>query len=74
MRVYYKPVDGVIGEKLDKYFKQKNSFVEVIPGNCIMPKKFIEICDEVLSSNVRETDMWLLSYPRSGKRLLTFFI
>lgn len=57
---------GAIGSRLDKFFQQDNGFVEVNPGNVIMPRKYADICNEILESKVREDDVWMISYPRTG--------
>lgn len=64
--MHFKTLDGLMGERLDNFFKRKNCFVEVQPGNVIMPRKFSEIGEEVLEFSVRENDVWLISYPRTG--------
>lgn len=61
-----KPLNGPIGDKLDSFFQRKGSFVEVNPGKVIMPRKYKDICDEILDSHVREDDVWMISYPRTG--------
>lgn len=63
------PLEGDIGERLDEFFRRKNGFVEVQPGNVIMPRKYKDICDEIITSRVRNDDVWMISYPRTGKRL-----
>lgn len=70
------PLRGVIGDKLDKFFQRKNGFVEVNPGNVIMPRKYKDICEEILESHVRNDDVWMISYPRTGKHyfLLRFHV
>lgn len=64
------PLRGPLTEKLDKIFNKKNAFLEVNPGNVIMPRLYKDICYEILDSNVRKDDVWLISFPRTGKHLL----
>lgn len=64
------PLRGSIGERLDNFFQRKNGFVEAIPGNVIMPKKYQEICSEIINSDVRSDDVWMISYPRTGTFLI----
>lgn len=71
MKLQYRTVDGEVGDRLDEFFKRKNTFVEVSPGAVIMPRKFAEIGQQILDASVRPTDVWLISYPRAGKELLT---
>lgn len=61
------PLTGPVGEQLDKFFQRKNGFVNVNPGKVIMPRKYMEISDEIIDSHVRDDDVWLISYPRTGK-------
>lgn len=60
------PLRGPIGDRLDKFFQRQNGFVEASPGNVIMPRKYADICNEILDSHVREDDVWMISYPRTG--------
>ena len=66
MRIQCKQLTGEIGERLDTYFKRKNCFIEVNPGQVIMPTKYGDIGEEILDCPVRESDVWLISYPRTG--------
>lgn len=66
-KIYCTPQRGPIGEKLDKFFRRENGFVDVNPGNVIMPRKYAEICEEIIESNVRKDDVWMISYPRTGE-------
>ncbi|KAJ6635541.1 Luciferin sulfotransferase [Pseudolycoriella hygida] len=66
MRLTYKSLDDSIADRLDSFFNKNNSFIEVNPGNVIMPRLFQDIGDEVLSFNVRQDDVWMVSYPRTG--------
>lgn len=67
MQINYELVEGNVGDRLDNFFKRKNCFVKVNPGNAFMPKKYCEIGEEILKCNVRKDDVWLLSFPRAGK-------
>lgn len=66
-KIYCTPQRGPIGEKLDKFFRRENGFVDVNPGNVIMPRKYAEICEEIIESHVRKDDVWMISYPRTGE-------
>lgn len=66
MRLAYRPLSGDAGTKLDEFFKRPNCFVEVLPGAVIMPRKFCEIGEQICAAPVRPSDVWLVSYPRSG--------
>lgn len=74
-KIYCTPLRGPFGEKLDKFFRRENGFVEVNPGNVIMPRKYSEICEEIIDSHVRKDDVWMVSYPRTGEyNFLPFFL
>lgn len=60
------PLCGAVGEKLDNFFQRKNGFVAVNPGDVIMPKKYQEICKDIIECDVRMDDIWMISYPRTG--------
>lgn len=62
------PLGGTVGEKLDSFFQRKNCFIEVNPGHVIMPKKYQDISDEIVNTDVRPDDVWMISYPRTGKQ------
>lgn len=66
-QLQYRTVDGAVGDRLDEFFKRKNTFVEVSPGAVIMPRKFADIGQQILDGAVRPSDVWLVSYPRAGE-------
>jgi len=61
-----KPVGGAHGDLLDKGFGDKNSFWVYSPGKFIMPEQFSNFAQQILDCEVREDDVWLMGYPRSG--------
>lgn len=65
-KVTCSPLLGTVGEKLDSFFQRKNCFIQVNPGHVIMPKKYQDISDEIINSDVRQDDVWMISYPRTG--------
>lgn len=74
IQIVCNPLCGTVGERLDNFFQRNNGFVEVNPGGVIMPKKFQDICHEILDSHVRSDDVWMISYPRTGIHLHFQFI
>lgn len=60
------PLTGKYAKKLDEIFGVPNSFYEYNPGKFVMPPFFMEITQKILDSEVREDDVWLISYPRTG--------
>lgn len=72
MHIHYKPVNGPNGDHLNTLFTKKMGFIEVNPGKCILPTKYSDIGERILNFKVKEDDIWLVSFPRTGK--LFFFI
>lgn len=60
------PIQGEYAEKLEKAFGVKDAIFEYNPGKCLMPIYFSEIAQQVLDAEVREDDVWLISFPRTG--------
>lgn len=67
MQIKYDKVDENVLKKLDELFGVENCLIEVNPGNVLLPPKFEEIGERILNLEVRPDDVWLVSYPRSGK-------
>lgn len=61
-----KSLDAVYSEKLDEMFKKKDSFLEFNPGKCLLPELFSDVAQKVLDADVREDDLWFISFPRTG--------
>lgn len=72
MPIKYELHKGVFGELLEKIFDRKDGYVKTNPGNIVMPIKYCEFGDEILKSNVRKDDVWVVSFPRSGKFIYIF--
>lgn len=68
-RITYDRIEGEEGEKLDELFGIKDCLIEVNPGRVILPPDFKEIGERIMDLKVREDDVWLVSYPRTGKCL-----
>lgn len=66
MKVSFTPVNNGPGYSLDKLFQKEDVFVEVNPGNVVMPKKFCDMSEQIMNLPVRQDDIWLVSYPRTG--------
>lgn len=60
------PLNGMVGARLDSFFQRDNGFVEVNPGHVIMPRKYQDICKDIVECDVRTDDIWMISYPRTG--------
>lgn len=67
MRLCYKLLDDSIVDRLDSFYNKNNNFIEVNPGNVVMPRIYRDIGDQILNFEVRQDDIWMISYPRTGK-------
>ncbi|KAK9877333.1 hypothetical protein WA026_017729 [Henosepilachna vigintioctopunctata] len=61
-----KPIVGEYADKLERAFGFKNALFEYNPGKCLMPICFSDIAQQVLEAPVRDDDIWLISFPRTG--------
>jgi len=50
---------------LDKAFSVKNSFFDAGNG-CILPQKYRDISEKVKNLKIRDDDVFLCSFPRTG--------
>lgn len=71
MKITFKTPEVEAVEKFDRLFPVKNCFIEVIPGNVILPRKYMEIAEAVKSLPIFDDDIWLISYPRTGLKTTT---
>lgn len=62
-----KPLDPVDSDPIDRVLGIKNAWLEFNPGKCVMPAVYTDIAQEVLDAPVREDDVWLVSFPRTGE-------
>ncbi|RZB73451.1 amine sulfotransferase [Asbolus verrucosus] len=61
-----KPLKPEDAEKLDEAFGVKGALLEFNPGQCVLPPYHIKIAQQIIDAPVREDDVWLLSFPRTG--------
>ncbi|KAI8115272.1 hypothetical protein FF38_13467 [Lucilia cuprina] len=66
MELTFKDLDKEIAERIDALFPKKDCFIEVLPGNVILPRKFMEIGESIRNFQTYADDVWLVSYPRTG--------
>ncbi|KAK9496436.1 hypothetical protein O3M35_013276 [Rhynocoris fuscipes] len=64
--IRYDDLDEDLKQKLDTLFQKDNAFIEVNPGNVLLPPKYKEIGDRIYNMEVRPDDVWVVSYPRTG--------
>ena len=84
MPISYSTVDGTLGTKLDKMFGVKYSFLRVKPSNSLLPPQYVFVGPRIRDLEIRQDDVWLVSYPRTGnnifyigrwnKNILIFFL
>lgn len=69
-------IESDIGEKLDKMFGVRPSFLKVEKNatHCLLPPQFVFYGMKIRDMEVYEDDVWMVSYPRTGKRLIKLFI
>lgn len=67
MSLSFTTIDGEIGEKLDKIFKVRSSFLKVQPGDCLLPPQYVFIATKIRDLEIRNDDVWIVSYPRTGE-------
>lgn len=56
-------------EVLDRAFHRKNSFIDAGNG-CILPYSYRDISDKVKNLKIRNDDVFLCSFPRTGSTWL----
>lgn len=59
-------IEGDAGERLDRMFGVKSSFLRVQPGNCLLPPQFVFYGTKIRDMEVYDDDVWMISYPRTG--------
>jgi (2Fe-2S) ferredoxin len=64
--IWYTRLEGQDARKLKKMFNMENCFVEVNPGHMLLPSKYEELADRIRTMEVRPSDVWVVSYPRTG--------
>lgn len=66
MSIEFRTLDAELGERLDRFFRRKDSLIEVHPGRVFMPSRFRDIGEDILKLDIRSDDVWMCSYPRTG--------
>ncbi|XP_020281656.1 sulfotransferase family cytosolic 1B member 1 [Pseudomyrmex gracilis] len=72
--IVFSTLDDEIGQKLDKMFAAKPSFLRVSPGRCLLPPTFVFCAQKIRDFTVYEDDVWVISYPRTGSHLASEMI
>jgi hypothetical protein len=47
-------------------FNRQMCLIEVNPGRLLLPSKYEELGDRIRAMEVRPSDVWVISYPRTG--------
>ena len=68
--VRYDRLEGALAERLDSMFGIPGCLVEVNPGRVLLPPKYIDLGQRIKDLDVRPDDVWVVSYPRTGKLML----
>jgi len=63
----FSTIENENGRKLDEMFGVKPSFLKVQPGNCLLPLQFVFYAQKIRDLTIYEDDVWMISYPRTGK-------
>lgn len=67
----YKPIipDNEIDKMLYKYdtFEYIKGYIEIGEEKFVMPSRYVAIADEIENFEIRDTDIWIISRPKSGK-------
>ncbi|KDR09671.1 hypothetical protein L798_00767, partial [Zootermopsis nevadensis] len=62
----YARLEGDDARKLDRMFNRQMCLIEVNPGRLLLPPKYEELGDRIRAMEVRTSDVWVISYPRTG--------
>lgn len=61
-----RPLRPEDAERVDKSFGVKGAMVEFNPGKCLLPPFHVKFAQQIIDAPVREDDVWLISFPRTG--------
>lgn len=72
--VSFEVVEGPLIEKLKASQEEfSNGFVRIQPYNQVFPREFLKFEKRLKNFEVREQDIWVASFPKCGRKQLTFF-
>lgn len=63
----FSKLDPEAGEVLDRMFDKKDCMWEINPGRVILPADYMTIGQDILDMEVKDSDVWMCSYPRTGE-------
>lgn len=61
-----KKLSGRYADMLDKSFGAKDSLYEFGRTGCLLPIWHQSFAQRIIDAEVREDDVWLISYPKTG--------
>ncbi|KOC59248.1 Estrogen sulfotransferase [Habropoda laboriosa] len=64
--ISFTTIEGDVGQRLDKMFHVKSSFLRVQPSHCLLPPNFVFYATKIRDMEIYEDDVWMVSYPRTG--------
>ncbi|KAG7191123.1 hypothetical protein KM043_007155 [Ampulex compressa] len=64
--ITFSTIDGDIGKRLNDMYGANPSFLRVQPSGCLFPPQYVFYARKIRDMEVREDDVWLISYPRTG--------
>ncbi|XP_032665688.1 luciferin sulfotransferase-like [Odontomachus brunneus] len=64
--IVFSYLEDKTGEKLDKMYGFKPSFLKVQPSCCLLPPQFVFNAQKIRNVKVYEDDIWMVSFPRTG--------
>ncbi len=69
------PPDPLVDKLKEKCTRPAKTFGEVAvgPKKAIFPAAYLDQARKILDMEVRPDDTWIISLPRSGKKIFRFF-
>lgn len=71
-KLVYKELNGEATDLLNKYFVSCFRSGYVVCNDVVLPKYFQLFGDKIQKMNIRSDDIWVCSFPKTGK--LKFYI
>lgn len=65
-KLVYNELEKDAEECFRKYFTTPNRNGYVNCEGCILPKYFVNIGDRIKKMDIRDDDIWVCSYPKTG--------
>lgn len=62
-----KPLEGIYADITDGGIGSKSVLYEFNPGKCLLPEFFENYLEKIWNMPIKDNDVWLVSYPRTGE-------